>query len=114
MPRSSQIPDVPHPVPISTTARAPIAAAMNRSAAPVPGVCGDGKTRRPADAGGRAGGGKGQRPARGGRRRRIIVTRAGAVPPAPAAPETGPDGDGWTPPSWEQVVRDHTARVYRL
>jgi hypothetical protein len=40
MPRSSQIPDVPHPVPISTTARAPMAAAMNRSAAPVAGVTG--------------------------------------------------------------------------
>jgi hypothetical protein len=31
---------VPHPVPISTTARAPMAAAMNRSAAPVAGVTG--------------------------------------------------------------------------
>lgn len=27
--------------------------------------------------------------------------------PAPAEPE-------WTPPSWEEVVRDHSARVYRL
>ena len=22
--------------------------------------------------------------------------------------------DGWTPPSWDEVVRDHSARVYRL
>ena len=24
------------------------------------------------------------------------------------------DVDGWTPPTWEEVVRDHSARVYRL
>lgn len=24
------------------------------------------------------------------------------------------DLDGWTPPTWEEVVRDHSARVYRL
>ncbi|MHB8452859.1 MAG: RNA polymerase sigma factor SigE [Mycobacteriales bacterium] len=24
------------------------------------------------------------------------------------------DEDGWTPPSWEDIVRDHSARVYRL
>jgi RNA polymerase sigma factor (sigma-70 family) len=25
-----------------------------------------------------------------------------------------PDGAQWTPPTWEQVVREHSARVYRL
>ena len=31
-----------------------------------------------------------------------------AVQPPPAEP------DAWVPPTWEQVVRDHSARVYRL
>jgi RNA polymerase sigma-70 factor (ECF subfamily) len=34
-----------------------------------------------------------------------------------AAETAGPDDPdviGWTPPSWEDVVRDHSARVYRL
>jgi RNA polymerase sigma-70 factor (ECF subfamily) len=30
----------------------------------------------------------------------------------PFAPE--PEGDVWVAPTWEQVVRDHSARVYRL
>jgi DNA-directed RNA polymerase specialized sigma24 family protein len=30
--------------------------------------------------------------------------------PAPAAPAA----EGWVAPTWEQVVRDHSARVYRL
>jgi RNA polymerase sigma factor (sigma-70 family) len=41
---------------------------------------------------------------------------AGTVVSAPAASAATPaaaDGD-WTPPSWDQVVRDHSARVYRL
>lgn len=25
-----------------------------------------------------------------------------------------PDPENWTPPTWEEVVRDHSARVYRL
>ena len=33
------------------------------------------------------------------------VDRAGPVKP---------DGAQWTPPTWEQVVREHSARVYRL
>src|ERR1700685_1809085 len=33
------------------------------------------------------------------------VDRAGPVKP---------DGAQWTPPTWEGVVRDHSARVYRL
>lgn len=34
-----------------------------------------------------------------------------------AAPDPSawqPPGEEWTPPSWEEVVRDHSARVYRL
>ena len=42
------------------------------------------------------------------------MNRAGAVSTVPVAPGTGPDGENWTPPSWEQVVKDHSARVYRL
>ncbi|MEU9133040.1 RNA polymerase sigma factor SigE [Kitasatospora sp. NPDC048540] len=26
----------------------------------------------------------------------------------------GPDAQGWTPPSWEEIVEAHSARVYRL
>jgi hypothetical protein len=40
MPRNSQMPELPQPVPISTTARAAIALAKNLSAAPVAGVTG--------------------------------------------------------------------------
>lgn len=47
--------------------------------------------------------------------------RSAAVTSEPAAPQRAPgrawappaSGD-WTPPSWEQIVRDHGARVYRL
>jgi RNA polymerase sigma factor (sigma-70 family) len=35
-----------------------------------------------------------------------------SVPSAPSAP-TEPPAD-WTPPTWDEVVRDHSARVYRL
>jgi RNA polymerase sigma factor (sigma-70 family) len=35
-----------------------------------------------------------------------------ARPQVAAAPQ--PDPVGWTPPSWEQLVNDHGARVYRL
>jgi RNA polymerase sigma factor (sigma-70 family) len=35
-----------------------------------------------------------------------------AASPGPAAPAAGEPG--WTPPSWDQLVRDHSARVYRL
>ncbi len=31
--------------------------------------------------------------------------------PVPVQPEVG---EGWTPPSWDEVVRDHADRVYRL
>jgi RNA polymerase sigma-70 factor (ECF subfamily) len=33
---------------------------------------------------------------------------------APAEPVLGPSPVDWTPPSWEEVVRTHSARVYRL
>jgi RNA polymerase sigma-70 factor, ECF subfamily len=33
-------------------------------------------------------------------------------PPAPATSQ--PEPEEWTPPTWEQLVRDHGARVYRL
>ena len=35
----------------------------------------------------------------------------GAVEPQAAA---APAAEGWVAPTWEQVVRDHSARVYRL
>ena len=34
--------------------------------------------------------------------------------PALAELEVLPDAAPWTPPSWDEVVRDHSARVYRL
>jgi RNA polymerase sigma factor (sigma-70 family) len=34
-------------------------------------------------------------------------------PPAPAIPQPKSE-DAWTPPTWEELVRDHGARVYRL
>jgi RNA polymerase sigma-70 factor (ECF subfamily) len=40
------------------------------------------------------------------------ATAAPATAIAPASPAT--EKDDWTPPSWDQVVRDHSARVYRL
>jgi RNA polymerase sigma factor (sigma-70 family) len=37
------------------------------------------------------------------------------APPAPSAAAAGPGaGAEWQPPSWEEIVRDHSARVYRL
>ena len=43
--------------------------------------------------------------------------RSDGAGPAGSAPGTAPDvprPDDWTPPSWEDVVRTHSARVYRL
>lgn len=42
---------------------------------------------------------------------------AGGTAEAPAALATfaeGPDAQTWTPPSWEEIVEAHSARVYRL
>lgn len=56
------------------------------------------------------------RRARGG----FAVPRSSAVPPpaavAVAAPmsATAPEAADWTPPTWEQIVQDHSARVFRL
>jgi RNA polymerase sigma factor (sigma-70 family) len=33
---------------------------------------------------------------------------------APALPVSADSAEGWDPPSWDQVVREHSARVYRL
>ena len=41
-------------------------------------------------------------------------TEGGVAGPALAEPEVLPDTAPWTPPSWDEVVRDHSARVYRL
>ena len=30
------------------------------------------------------------------------------------SPPVVPGGEPWTPPSWEEIVREHSARVYRL
>jgi RNA polymerase sigma factor (sigma-70 family) len=32
----------------------------------------------------------------------------------PGDESASPDGMNWTPPTWDDVVRDHSARVYRL
>ncbi|WP_045700988.1 RNA polymerase sigma factor SigE [Streptomyces rubellomurinus] len=34
--------------------------------------------------------------------------------PALAGFAEGPDAQGWTPPTWEEIVEAHSARVYRL
>ncbi|UGQ09481.1 RNA polymerase sigma factor SigE [Yinghuangia sp. ASG 101] len=41
---------------------------------------------------------------------------SGAFAQQPSAPGTTarPGADAWTPPSWEDIVRTHSARVYRL
>jgi RNA polymerase sigma factor (sigma-70 family) len=41
-------------------------------------------------------------------------TVGGVVGPAPAELGALPDAAPWTPPSWDEVVRAHSARVYRL
>ena len=38
--------------------------------------------------------------------------QAGSALPAPATP--GDDAVSWTPPSWDEIVREHADRVYRL
>ncbi len=65
-------------------------------------------------------------PAVPGRQRGESVTQAAelAGPPAersgPRAERAGPDGAAvdlalaWTPPTWEEIVRNHSTRVYRL
>ena len=54
-----------------------------------------------------------------GRRREVVLMADWPAPdpqawqpPAPATSQPGPAE--WTPPTWEQLVRDHGARVYRL
>ena len=42
------------------------------------------------------------------------LAERGAVGPELAELEVLPDAAPWTPPSWDEVVRDHSARVYRL
>lgn len=42
-----------------------------------------------------------------------------AAPSVPVGPTALPEGavataDSWVPPTWDEVVRDHSARVYRL
>jgi RNA polymerase sigma factor (sigma-70 family) len=46
-----------------------------------------------------------------------VTVGGGAVDPSSLDPAEGPvspEGSPWTPPSWEQVVREHSGRVYRL
>jgi RNA polymerase sigma factor (sigma-70 family) len=43
-----------------------------------------------------------------------VQTQGGATGmDRPARETSGPSGD-WTPPSWDEIVREHSARVYRL
>jgi RNA polymerase sigma factor (sigma-70 family) len=39
---------------------------------------------------------------------------ADAAAPSAVEGASGVDAETWTPPTWEEVVRDHSARVYRL
>ncbi len=48
---------------------------------------------------------------------RARAGRARAAEPVlgkPVLAEAAPDGTDWTPPTWEEIVRQHSARVYRL
>ena len=40
--------------------------------------------------------------------------RAAAMPAEPLRPGASGVPEGWTPPTWDEVVRQHSARVYRL
>jgi len=42
------------------------------------------------------------------------MTATFSAPVAAVSPSVDGAAQGWTPPSWEQVVREHSARVYRL
>ena len=48
----------------------------------------------------------------GGRPFRPRLVRKDAVPTVPVA--VGPAASTWVPPTWDEVVREHGARVYRL
>jgi RNA polymerase sigma-70 factor (ECF subfamily) len=57
---------------------------------------------------------------RAGHRREVVPMAQWAAPdpqawqpPAPASPQPEVE-QPWTPPTWEELVRDHGARVYRL
>ena len=39
---------------------------------------------------------------------------AGGARPLDIESRNAPDPEAWTPPSWDEVVRNHSARVYRL
>ena len=44
-----------------------------------------------------------------------LAVRAADVPvPIPVAVGAPVNDESWTPPSWDEVVRTHSARVYRL
>jgi RNA polymerase sigma-70 factor (ECF subfamily) len=44
-----------------------------------------------------------------------VTVGGGAVVPTSSDPADGSPAEApWTPPSWEQVVREHSGRVYRL
>ena len=51
-------------------------------------------------------------PLRGGVPEVETVTNVTTGPEAPA-PDSGPD-QAWVPPTWEEIVTEHSARVYRL
>lgn len=44
---------------------------------------------------------------------RHIVPESGTMVPKSGMSPSTPESD-WTPPSWDEVVRTHSARVYRL
>ncbi len=44
----------------------------------------------------------------------VAADEAAAAPTTAVPVTTAPEPAPWTPPSWDQVVREHSARVYRL
>ncbi len=45
---------------------------------------------------------------------RVLDHRTGAAGEQPVVTGVSTPGETWTPPSWDEVVRTHSARVYRL
>jgi len=44
----------------------------------------------------------------------VLVDQSSADASAMPGGQSGPAGVEWTPPSWDEIVRTHSARVYRL
>ncbi|MGH3952185.1 MAG: sigma-70 family RNA polymerase sigma factor, partial [Pseudonocardiaceae bacterium] len=53
-------------------------------------------------------------PAQPMRKSPMTTTPAAEVEPVPVSPSGNAGDAAWTPPSWDEIVRTHAGRVYRL